>query len=202
MDEIDRSKRPNSSRRHLVKPNGQANRILNAIDAGGRDDVPPAEILLVAHFPQMLRVLQDFAPKLPTKTRLHICLAKSIDGELHSVTAPPAGKASRSSLRSGIPTRSTTTGCCAPLDGLPYPCVLRHHLSLEDALLRMFGGDSVIATLRRLGMREEEAVNSKMVSRRLRGAQNRIAKAATSDLPADSAEQWLRLNAPLAGAAR
>src|SRR5262249_15610233 len=49
------------------------------------------------------------------------------------------------------------------------------HVSLDDRLMRLFAGEWVRNLLRQLGMQEEEALDSGMVSRRLRRAQDKIA---------------------------
>ena len=50
----------------------------------------------------------------------------------------------------------------------------RFHLSLEDDLMRIFAGDWVRGILTRLGMKEGEAIESRMVSRRIEGAQKKV----------------------------
>lgn len=50
----------------------------------------------------------------------------------------------------------------------------RFFLSLEDDLMRIFAGDWVKDMLTRLGMQEGEAIESKMVSRRIEGAQKKV----------------------------
>jgi preprotein translocase subunit SecA len=50
----------------------------------------------------------------------------------------------------------------------------RFFLSLEDDLMRKFAGDWVSAVLTRLGMQDGEAIESKMVSRRIEGAQKKV----------------------------
>ncbi len=50
----------------------------------------------------------------------------------------------------------------------------RFFLALEDDLLRKFAGEWVTAVLTRLGMQEGEAIESKMVSRRIEGAQKKV----------------------------
>ena len=49
----------------------------------------------------------------------------------------------------------------------------RFYLSLEDDLMRIFAGEWVKNILTRLGMQEGEAIESKMVSRRIEGAQKK-----------------------------
>ncbi len=50
----------------------------------------------------------------------------------------------------------------------------RFFLSLEDDLMRKFGGEWVKNWLTRLGMQEGEAIESRMVSRRIEGAQKKV----------------------------
>ncbi len=50
----------------------------------------------------------------------------------------------------------------------------RFYLSLEDDLMRIFAGDWVRSILTRLGMKEGEAIESRVVSRRIEGAQKKV----------------------------
>ncbi|MBA3806419.1 MAG: preprotein translocase subunit SecA, partial [Acidobacteria bacterium] len=50
----------------------------------------------------------------------------------------------------------------------------RFFLSLEDDLMRIFAGDKVKALMQRLGMEEGTAIESRMVSKRIEGAQKSV----------------------------
>ncbi len=50
----------------------------------------------------------------------------------------------------------------------------RFFLSLEDDLMRIFAGEWVKNILTRLGMQEGEAIESRMVTRRIEGAQKKV----------------------------
>ncbi|MBQ2849606.1 MAG: preprotein translocase subunit SecA, partial [Thermoguttaceae bacterium] len=54
------------------------------------------------------------------------------------------------------------------------PGIARFFLSLEDDLVRIFAGDWVKNMLTRLGMEDGQAIESKMVTRRIEGAQKKI----------------------------
>ncbi len=54
------------------------------------------------------------------------------------------------------------------------PGEARFYLSLEDDLVRIFAGDWVKNILTRLGMEDGQAIESKMVTRRIEGAQKKI----------------------------
>jgi hypothetical protein len=63
-------------------------------------------------------------------------------------------------------------------------------------MMRMFAGEWVQNVLQRLGMNENEAIESRMVTRRIQAAAQKIESQAVTDLPADSAEEWLERNCP------
>lgn len=50
----------------------------------------------------------------------------------------------------------------------------RFYLSLQDDLMRIFAGEWVAGVLQRLGMQEGQAIESKMVSRRIEAAQKKV----------------------------
>ena len=47
-------------------------------------------------------------------------------------------------------------------------------LSLEDDLLRIFGGDNIKSFMEKMGLEEDEPINSRMVSNAIQKAQNRV----------------------------
>src|SRR5205823_9385845 len=50
----------------------------------------------------------------------------------------------------------------------------RFYLSLDDDLMRIFAGEWVQSILQRLGMEEGQAIESRMVSRRIAAAQKKV----------------------------
>src|SRR5699024_10068079 len=50
----------------------------------------------------------------------------------------------------------------------------RFYLSLEDNLLRIFGGDNVGKWMRRFGMKEDEALEERMITRQIEKAQKTV----------------------------
>ncbi|NQT39404.1 MAG: hypothetical protein HQ581_18045 [Planctomycetes bacterium] len=51
---------------------------------------------------------------------------------------------------------------------------LEFHASLDDDLMRVFSGEWIRGILEGIGMKEDEAIESKMVARRIRGAQQKV----------------------------
>lgn len=54
------------------------------------------------------------------------------------------------------------------------PGVSRFYLSLEDDLMRIFAGDRVVGMMRAMGLKEDEAIDHKMVSRSIENAQRKV----------------------------
>lgn len=79
-------------------------------------------------------------------------------------------------------------------DGLGRPAGVNFFLSLDEPLMQRFAGQWVSDVLRRLGLKEGEAIESPMVQRRVRAAQMRMAVQARGDEPADSADEWFERN--------
>jgi preprotein translocase subunit SecA len=79
---------------------------------------------------------------------------------------------------------------------LPSRSRLRFLLSLEDPLMQQFAGDSVRKTLEKLGMQEDESIESQMVAQRIRGVQQKIQKQVFGNSKAESAQEWLGRNIP------
>lgn len=81
-------------------------------------------------------------------------------------------------------------------DELPCRCRFSHHVSLEDAVMKVLAGDWVKNVLKQLGMSEDAAIESQMVSRRIRQAQQKMEGRAFGSLGAESAAGWLEKNCP------
>ncbi|HVS14536.1 MAG TPA: hypothetical protein VMV46_11475 [Thermoanaerobaculia bacterium] len=69
------------------------------------------------------------------------------------------------------------------------------HLALEDALFADLDA-RLGALLERLGLEPDQPIEHAMVTSAVARAQAQIAAAASGDLPAASAEEWLRTNVP------
>jgi hypothetical protein len=79
--------------------------------------------------------------------------------------------------------------------GLGGRAAVAVYLSFDDHLIRLFVGEWVRSTLKQLGMRDDEAIDSGMVNRRIRKAQDKfVPLVREEDVSADSPEEWFRLN--------
>jgi hypothetical protein len=68
--------------------------------------------------------------------------------------------------------------------------------ALEEPLFKRFGSDKIIQLMRQLGMKEDEVIEHRMVSKSIRDAQEKIEKKLLIEQTTRSQEQWLEKNLP------
>lgn len=83
---------------------------------------------------------------------------------------------------------------------LPYATRLSFHLALDDPLLARFNGPQVGTVMDSLQLAPDTPLSQALLSQSIRQAQEKLARAATGDGPADSAEAWCAAYLPLPGA--
>ena len=167
-----------------------------AKEAEERSRSETVAILLVAHFPDVLARLEEVASQkvwdVPCKAvsagNLNSGLAASLNLEESAIIDIIVGE------RHPLPSVDDRLEEFA--DELPCRCRFSHHVSLEDAVMKVFAGDWVKNVLKRLGVSEDEAIESQLVSRRIRQAQQKIEGRAFGSLDAESAAEWLEKNCP------
>ncbi|MEO1972836.1 MAG: hypothetical protein ABGX07_14850, partial [Pirellulaceae bacterium] len=153
-------------------------------------------ILLVAHFPDVLARLEELANQLalsvPVKAvpagNLDVNLATSLNLDNSAIIDVIVGE------RHPLPSVDDRLEEFA--DELPCRCRFSHHISLEDPVFEIFAGPWVVNVLRKLGISEDQAIESNMVSRRIRQAQQKIEGRAFGSSDANSAAEWLEKNCP------
>jgi hypothetical protein len=127
----------------------------------------PVAILLVAHFQDCLNELQQ---TLKTQglddRRLFTLTAENLKGTPASMTTADESGRIDIILGERHPLPSHDKAVLEWATALPCRCQLVHHVSLEDALMRIFAGEWVENLLEKLGMSEDEAIESRMVARR------------------------------------
>ena len=153
-------------------------------------------VVLLAHFEETLGLLNTIADKLSSSTNIVAGLVSELDSEspLRRVLAAAESPLVLVAERHLLPTEDEQV--IASLNERMRPAHLQFHVSLEDALMQAFAGAWVHGLLLSLGAKEEEAIQSEMVQRRIHQAQKKLAARCTSNEPACSGEEWLRLNDP------
>ncbi|MBL7701353.1 MAG: hypothetical protein JNM14_03840 [Ferruginibacter sp.] len=66
--------------------------------------------------------------------------------------------------------------------------------ALDEPLFRHFGSDKIIPLIKMIGMKEEEAIEHKMVTKSIINGQEKIAKLITFEQSAASQEEWMKKN--------
>ena len=68
------------------------------------------------------------------------------------------------------------------------------HTSLDDPMMKLFGGDNLVSLMKRLGAEESTPISHSFVTSAIRNAQEKIEKKAQRDMQTESIEDWFRYN--------
>ena len=151
-------------------------------------------VLLVAQFPDTRDALVPLVDEVDgyCEVRLASELSSDVASYWPGVESQPAFVL----VAERHPLRAHDDRIIAFAGELPCKAQVVFHLSLEDALLKVFIGQQIEELLRRMGMDENESIDSNMVSRRIAAAQKKIASQAFGDSDVRSAADWLAANVP------
>lgn len=153
-------------------------------------------LLLVAHFPDVVDQLYRIAAENGTHIPIKVSLAKDLSTDLVAEWSVNESVTVAIIVGERHPLPKHDDEVLQFAESLPVQVRLIRHVSLEDPLMKAFAGEWVENLLRRMGMAEDEAIESQMVSRRIKAAQQKIEKEAFGDSDAGSAAEWLDANVP------
>ncbi|MCP9751836.1 hypothetical protein [Ferruginibacter sp. HRS2-29] len=66
--------------------------------------------------------------------------------------------------------------------------------SLDEPLFAVFGSDRIIDLMKKMGLKEDEAVSHTLISRSVKNAQEKIEKKVSLEIPANSQKEWMDKN--------
>ncbi|MBM80661.1 MAG: hypothetical protein CMJ78_08720 [Planctomycetaceae bacterium] len=95
------------------------------------------------------------------------------------------------------PTRSVDLKVLNVASELPCQCRVTHHLSLEDPLLKFMLGDGFQEIMSQLGLKDDEAIESRLVSKRIKTKQTEIEHLSQNHPESRSARAWIETNFPV-----
>jgi hypothetical protein len=154
----------------------------------------PVAIILVAQFPDCLDELQKIIEEVGNSDTLIAASAESLKKGTASMMSFDESQIIEILAAERHPLLSHDQAVLEFAQALPCRCSLLHHLSLEDPVVRAICGEWVEGILKKLGMAEDEAIESKMMARRIKSAQQKLGEKCFTDYPADSAQAWLERN--------
>lgn len=152
--------------------------------------------LLVAHFPDVLAQLETLIDQSSGNVPCKAVLASQLKADLGTAFRSDGSALLEVIVAERHPLPAAEEQLEEFAGELPCRCRLSHHVSLDDAVVKSFVGPAMKDLLVSLGMVEDEAIESHMVSRRIRQSQQKIARHASGKQGAASATQWLELNWP------
>jgi preprotein translocase subunit SecA len=153
-------------------------------------------VLLVAHFPDVLERLEKIANHQAWDVPCKAVPASNLNANLAASLRVDESATIDIIVGERHPLPSVDNRLEEFADELPCRGRFSHHVSLDDAMMKVFGGDWVKTVLKQLGMTEDEAIESQIVSRRIRQAQQKIEGRTFGSLDAESASEWLQKNCP------
>lgn len=132
----------------------------------------------------------------PGRAAVHV-----LPSDLMAADAPAAGATVRAGTASIIVAEMhCSEDRCARVArlaaALPFKTDLRQHLDLSEPFVRAFFDGAAQGVLSALGMKEHDSISHTMLDRAIERARQKVLRAALSDHPAETAEEWLRLNCP------
>jgi hypothetical protein len=159
------------------------------------DPAGPHAVIVVAHFKDCLEQLRTVVVGFD-RDRVLITLADALAGRTPTNLALDETRHILIIVGERHPLPSHDEVVVDFTRRLPGRCRLVYHVSLDDPLMKRFSGEWVEGVLRKLGLKEDEAIESRMVGRRIQSALRKIEQNATGDAAATSAEEWLERNCP------
>lgn len=155
-----------------------------------------AVILLIAHFEDTLEQLATIADADSGDVPVQATLAENLSTDIATRLRIDDSATIDLIVAEKHPLLSADEAILQFAEEIPCRCRLVYHLSLEDPVLKLFATEFVHKILDSLGMTEDEPIESRMVGRRIKAAQQKIESTATGNRPAASATEWLELNLP------
>lgn len=155
-----------------------------------------AVILLIGHFEDTLERLTAIADACSGDVPLKATLAENLSTDIAARLNIEESAIIDLVVAERHPLFTTDEAVRRFAEEIPCHCRLVYHLSLEDPVLSLFVSGFVKKVLDSLGMKDDEPMESNMVSRRIKTAQQRIEATAIGNSRAASADEWLQLNMP------
>lgn len=173
---------------------------LNGIrrEIGERSSSSSAAMILVAHFENVLEELNAVVAENPWNVPVMATLATNLSTEIASRLKLDETAIIDLIVVERHPMVAEDDKVVEFAKELPCKCRVAYHVSLEDPVLKQFSGEWVTGVLKKLGMGEDESLESPLVARRLRASQKKIEETAIGNQPASSAAEWMQLNMPQA----
>ncbi len=143
------------------------------------------------------RLLAALAPTPNPARRPLLALVDSLPtgAQLEAWLKPPGGGRANEIKALALaaerhPLRAHDDALVTQLAELPYATRLSFHLALDDPLLARFNGPQVGTVMDSLQLAPDTPLSQGLLSQSIRQAQEKLARYATGDGPAESAEAW------------
>ncbi|HEY6160003.1 MAG TPA: hypothetical protein VI112_02240, partial [Bacteroidia bacterium] len=73
---------------------------------------------------------------------------------------------------------------------------VRFYTALDEPMMKIFGADKIIDLVKKMGMKDDEAITHAMVTKSIHNAQEKLNSKVTAEVKCNSAEEWMKVNVP------
>jgi hypothetical protein len=94
------------------------------------------------------------------------------------------------------PGASTESSVIAAIEEL-FPdgnAAIGFYAGLDEPLMKRFGSDKIIELMKKMGMKDDEAISHSMVTASIKRAQEKISAKVSTEMSANSQEEWMNVN--------
>lgn len=141
------------------------------------------QLVLLTFFPETLQRLQSLCTDEQLKSKIVL-----------NTDAVPIAPNIQISFAERYPTQQKETETIQRLRAAGYSGPLTAYCSLDDRIMKSFGGDRMMAMMISMGLTETESIRHKLISSSVTNAQKKTLKKITYEQQAKSPDEWYRLN--------
>jgi preprotein translocase subunit SecA len=169
-------------------------------------------ILLLAHFPTTLSVLQQalraasigfetfsladssLLCSMETRGRVLVGLVRAFQPTMAQTGSGSEAANLQIIVAEHHPINGKDRSVVETAERLSCKPTVCFHASLDDPLMKHFGSDQIVTLFKRLGADEAEAISHPFVTSAIQNAQEKIEKQVQKDIATESMEDWFRFN--------
>jgi hypothetical protein len=157
-------------------------------------NVSQQAVVLLYFFDETLKRLQH---RIPAMTMLK---AEKLMNDLASRSAVKAKPAPMLVFAEHYPLSSTEDAVLAEIGNIfgeeAANVKVQFYTALDEPMMKIFGADKIIDLVKKMGMKDDEAIAHTMVTKSIHNAQEKLNSKVTAEIRCNSAEEWMKVNVP------
>jgi hypothetical protein len=151
-------------------------------------------IVLVAHFPNLLKELEQLADDFDATRTIAAYLAHELSPAAAHEFLPQGSDAVDLVVAERHPLASPEAALLRFAEALPCRSSIEYHVSLDDPFMLHLGADSIRRWMGRMGAEEAETISHRLITQSIHKAQVKLERESLGRADADSAAEWIARN--------